>query len=112
VTWLCRDVLDTGLADASADVVLSFDSFPHFHSRAALLGEVARWLRPRGAFLVWHDVGREQLAEVHRRAGPVVEHDLLPPVPAFARLAEAAGLRVEVAEEDEVSYTFLARRAG
>ena len=110
VTWLCRDVLATGIPSGSADVVLCFDAFPHFHSRVALLGEVARWLRPGGAFLLWHDVGREQLASVHRRAGPAVENDLLPPVAVLAALVAEAGLRVERADEDETSYTLLARR--
>ena len=112
VTWLCRDVLDTGIPAASADVVLCFDAFPHFHSRAALLAETARWLKPGGAFLVWHDVGREHLERVHRRAGPAMERDLLQPVPALAELAAAAGFRVERADEDETSYTLLARRPG
>lgn len=112
VTWLCRDVLETGLCSGSADVVLCFDAFPHFPDGAAVLAEAVRWLRPGGAFLLWHDVGREQLARVHRRAGPAVENDLLPPVAALATLAAAAGLEVEIAEEDETSYTFLARRPG
>ena len=109
-TWLCRDVHDTGIGTASADVVLCFDAFPHFHGRPALLAEVARWLRPGGAFLLWHDVGREQLERVHRRAGPAVENDLLPPVAELAGLAAAAGFVVEVAAEDEASYTLLARK--
>lgn len=112
VTWLCRDVLETGLSSGSADVVLCFDSFPHFPDGAAVLAEGARWLRPGGAFLLWHDVGREQLARVHRRAGPAVENDLLPPVADLATLAAAAGLEVAIAEEDDVSYTLLARRPG
>jgi SAM-dependent methyltransferase len=112
VTWLCRDVLATGLASGSADVVLCFDSFPHFPDGAAVVVEAARWLRPGGAFLLWHDVGREQLAQVHRRAGPAVENDLLPPVGDLADLVAAAGLEVGIAEEDEGSYTFLARRPG
>ena len=110
ITWICRDVLATGLSSGSADVVLCFDSFPHFPDGAAVLKEAARWLRPGGAFLLWHDVGREQLARIHRRAGPAVENDLLPPVDALATLADAAGLEAEIAVEDEVSYTFLARR--
>lgn len=112
VTWLCRDVLQTGLSSGSVDVVLCFDSFPHFPDGAAVVAEAARWLRPGGTFLLWHDVGREQLAQVHRRAGPAVENDLLPPVADLAALAAAAGLVVGIAEEDEVSYTFLARRVG
>lgn len=110
VTWLCRDVLDTGLATGSADVVLCFDAWPHFPDGEAVLREVARWLRPGGAFLLWHDVGREQLAHVHRRAGPPVDRDLLPPVADLAASGRAAGLVVELAREDESSYTFLARR--
>ena len=112
VTWLCRDVLETGLASGSADIVLCFDAFPHFSDGAAVLREAARWLRPGGTFLLWHDVGREQLARVHRRAGPAVENDLLPPVADLASLAAATGLEFAIAEEDEVSYTFLARRVG
>lgn len=112
VTWLCRDVLETGIPSGSADVVLCFDAFPHFPDGAAVLAEAARWLRPGGAFLLWHDVGREQLARVHRRAGPAVENDLLPPVADLAATAVAVELEVAIAEEDEVSYTFLARRVG
>lgn len=112
VTWLCSDVHAAGIAPGSADVVLCFDAFPHFHTPAALLGAVARWLRPDGAFLLWHDIGREALASVHRRAGPAVENDLLPPVSDLAKLVAAAGLAVEVADEDDASYTLLARRAG
>lgn len=111
VKWLCRDVLATGLKPGSADLVLCFDAFPHFPDGAAVLREVARWLRTDGAFLIWHDVGREQLASVHRRAGPPVDDDLLPPVGDLATLARSAGLRVELAEEDERSYTLLARRS-
>lgn len=110
VTWLCRDVLATELASESADVVLCFDAFPHFPDGAAVLREAARWLRPGGDFLLWHDVGREQLARVHQRAGAAVENDLLPPVTDLASLARAAGLEVGIAEEDEISYTLLARR--
>ncbi|MCC6133553.1 MAG: class I SAM-dependent methyltransferase [Acidobacteria bacterium] len=108
--WLCRDVLETGLPSALTDIVLCFDSFPHFPDRAAALGEIWRWLRPGGRFLLWHDIGRDQLADVHRRAGPPVDADVLPPVEVLARLAEAAGFLIECAEEDQESYTLLARR--
>lgn len=110
VTWLCRDVLDTGLEGSCADLVLCFNAFPHFSDGAAVLGEAWRWLKPGGRLLLWHDLGRERLAEVHRRAGRAVEGDLLLPAAALAATARAAGFLVERAEEDEVSYTFLARR--
>ncbi|MCE7959234.1 MAG: class I SAM-dependent methyltransferase [Acidobacteria bacterium ACB2] len=110
VTWLLSDVHAAEITAGSADVVLCFDAFPHFHGRAALLAAVARWLRPDGAFLLWHDIGREALASVHRRAGPAMENDLLPPVSELATLAAAAGLTVRLAAEDDASYTLLTRR--
>lgn len=112
VTWICRDVLETRLPDGEADLVLSFDAFPHFTDSDAVLREARRWLVPGGRLLIWHDLGRERLAEVHRRAGRVVEDDLLPPAAALAASAQEAGLAVERAEEDERSFTLLARRPG
>lgn len=112
VTWLCRDVLETGLGDATVNLVLCFNAFPHFPDGLGVLREVRRWLRRRGAFLLWHDLGRESLAEVHRRAGESVERDLLPPVAELADGAVTAGLAVERAEEDGSSYTLLGKRPG
>ncbi len=112
VEWLCRDVLDTGLADASVDAVLCFNAFPHFPDPAAVAREAERWLRPRGPVLVWHDIGRERLAAIHGDGPPPIRQDLLPPVNRLAALFADAGLVVERAEEDESSFTLLARRAG
>lgn len=110
VTWLCRDVLDTGMKGSCVDLVLCFNAFPHFPDGAAVLGEARRWLKPGGRLLLWHDLGRERLAEVHQRAGRAIEGDLLLPATVLAAVARAAGLLVERAEEDDASYTFLARR--
>jgi SAM-dependent methyltransferase len=102
-------VLHTGLPDAAADTVVCFNSFPHFRQSTALAREAARWLRPEGTMLVWHDIGREQLARIHGDGPPVIRADLLPPVGELATLFRAAGFVVERAEEDEDSYLLLAR---
>jgi demethylmenaquinone methyltransferase/2-methoxy-6-polyprenyl-1,4-benzoquinol methylase len=110
VTWLCRDVLDAGLPAACADLVLCFDAWAHFPDGPAVLREVRQWLTPGGRLLLWHDVGRERLAEVHRRAGHAVSNDLLPPVESLAVAVREAGLSVVRAEEDDRSWTLFARR--
>jgi SAM-dependent methyltransferase len=110
VAWFCADIADQPLPAAAYDVVLCFDAFAHFPEPARALEIFARWLVPGGRLLVWHDIGRERLAEIHGHAGPPLEGDRLPPVETLARLARAAGLEVVSAAEDEDSYTLLARR--
>lgn len=110
VSWLCADALQAPVPAGSLDVVLCFDALPHFPDLQQALSVLAAWLAPGGRLLVWHDIGRERLAAVHGKAGPPLDGDLLPPVGELAPFARAAGLQVERAEEDESSYTFLARR--
>jgi demethylmenaquinone methyltransferase/2-methoxy-6-polyprenyl-1,4-benzoquinol methylase len=110
ITWLCRDMLDTGLCDLSVDVVLCFNTFPHFPDPAAAVREMTRWVRSRGQLLVWHDAGREEIAAAHSEAAPPIVDDRLPPVEQLAGLVVASGLEIVRAEEDAASYTLLARR--
>jgi ubiquinone/menaquinone biosynthesis C-methylase UbiE len=110
IAWICRDVLGTAIADTSVDAVLCFNAFPHFPDPTATAREAARWLRPGGPLLVWHDIGREQLAAIHGGGPPPIREDLLLPVGRLAEIVAAAGLVVERAEEDGNSYTLLARR--
>jgi len=110
IEWVCRDVLESGIEDAAVDVVLCFNAFPHFPDRPATLSEMARWLRPGGPVLIWHDISRERLAEIHAGSAPAIQADRLPPVGELAALAREAGLVVDRSEEDEEAYTLLAHR--
>lgn len=109
-SWLCADALEAGVPAGSVDVLLCFDTLPHFPDPTRAISTFARWLAPGGRLLVWHDIGRERLAVIHGQAGPPLDGDLLPPVEELSLLATSAGLLVDRAEEDETSYTFLATR--
>ncbi len=110
IEWVCRDVLETGIRDGAADGVLCFNALPHFPDRPATLSEMLRWLRPGGFVLIWHDIGRERLAEIHAGSASAIQADRLPPVDELAALARAAGLVVDRSQEDEGAYTLLAHR--
>lgn len=110
VSWLCADVVEASVPEGAVDVLLCFDALPHFADPGRALASFARWLAPGGRLLIWHDIGRERLAQVHAQAGPPLDRDLLPPVEELSPLAISAGLLVRRAEEDETSYTFLASR--
>jgi SAM-dependent methyltransferase len=112
IEWLCRDALAAHLGCASVDVVLCYNTWPHFDDAAAVAREIARWLRPGGHALVWHDIGRARLAETHAGAAGPISADRLQPVSDLAAIFSAAGFEVQRAEEDDASYTLLARRTG
>jgi demethylmenaquinone methyltransferase/2-methoxy-6-polyprenyl-1,4-benzoquinol methylase len=110
VEWLCADVLNAGLPSTSLEAVLCYNTWPHFDDPGAVAAEFARWLKPRGFVLVWHDIGRERLAEIHSGAGGPIAHDRLPPVAELGALFSQSGFGVLRADEDADSYTLLARR--
>jgi ubiquinone/menaquinone biosynthesis C-methylase UbiE len=112
IEWLCRDVLEARLGCASVDAVLCYNTWPHFDDPPAVAREIARWLKPGGRVLVWHDIGRARLAEIHAGAAGPISADRLPPVRELAAVFSTAGFDVQRAEEDDSSYTLLARRAG
>jgi ubiquinone/menaquinone biosynthesis C-methylase UbiE len=109
IEWPCADVLGTGLASASVDVVLCYNTWPHFDDPAAVAREFRRWLKPRGVALVWHDIGRERLATIHAGAGGPIAGDRLPPVADLGALFSESGFGVLHAHETADSYTLLAR---
>jgi len=108
--WQACDVLETGLACGSVDVVLCFNTLPHFADLPRVVREFARWLRDGGRVLVWHDAGREKIAAIHGHVGGPIGADCLPPARDLGALFERCGLEVTVAEETPTSYAVLAQR--
>ena len=111
IEWRCTDVLATGIEPASVDVVLCYNTWPHFDDPSAVARAFARWLKPRGVALVWHDIGRERLALIHSEAGGPIAGDRLPPVDELGALFTETGFGILRADEDADSYTLLARRS-
>ena len=110
VTWMACDVLDAGVTCGSVDVVLCYNTLPHFPDKERVLREWVRWLRDGGHVLVWHDVGREKIAEIHGHVGGAIGADHLPAAKDLAKLMVTCGLTVHVAEESPTSYAVLAER--
>ena len=63
----------------SFDVVVCHNSFPHFRNKKQALQSLRSVLRSGGQLLILHEISREKVNEVHRRAAAVEIHrDLLP----------------------------------
>lgn len=109
--WLQADVHHLPLRSGAADRITCHNSFAHFEDRSAALGELARVLLPDGLLFILHDIPREQVNAIHRRAeSPRVRRHLLPPVEVAVAQVAAAGFEVlDCADADH--YRIVARRA-
>lgn len=96
-------------APASFDRVVCHQVFPHFDDKPAALARMTALLKPGGVLTVVHFMNSEVINDTHRKAGTVVEQDLLPPPEEMARLLDQTGLSLELLLDDELGYLLKAR---
>lgn len=98
------------LAEAdSFDRVVCHQVFPHFDDQPAALAHLVKLLKPGGILTVVHFMPSSAINDTHRKAGTVVEKDMLPPPEEMRRLMNQAGLGVETLVDDELGYLLKAR---
>ncbi len=94
---------------ASFDRVVCHQVFPHFDDQPAALAHMKGLLKPGGVLTVVHFMPSAVINDTHRKAGTVVEQDLLPPPEEMGRMMAQAGLGLEVLVDDELGYLLKAR---
>lgn len=109
---LCAALEDLEQPAASFDRVVCHQVFPHFDDQPAALGRLAGLLRPGGVLVVAHFINSHEINDTHRKAGTVVEGDLLPPPEVMRRMVAEAGLVLEWQADDGLGYFLKARRLG
>lgn len=67
VRFIRRDLAETGIADGSMDVVYSISVLEHTERMEAVIGELARVLRPGGILAVTFDISLDGLGEISLR---------------------------------------------
>lgn len=82
------------LPERAFDAVVCHQVFPHLNDKPRALERMACLLKPQGHLIISHFIGREEINDVHRKAGTVVEHDLLPDAAEMRELLEAGGFDV------------------
>lgn len=108
------------LADAAAvleprgsyDRVICSSVVPHFADVGTALRALAALLRPGGALLICHDLGRAQLAAVHHRHGGAVAADRLPEPATLGDVLREAGLEVVALCDTPDRFWMLAFKRG
>ena len=91
------------------DLILCHQVFPHFNDKDRALRTMTTALKREGELIVFHFINFSQINDYHRKAGSVVEKDLLPEEPEMRRLFEEHGLMVQFVIDDEQGYFLSAR---
>lgn len=94
---------------ASFHRVVCHQVFPHFDDQPAALAHLVKLLKPGGVLTVVHFMPSAVINDTHRKAGTVVEKDMLPPPEEMRRMMEHAGLELETLVDDELGYLLKAR---
>jgi len=95
---------------ASFHRVICHQVFPHFDDQTAALELMTSLLKPGGILLVVHFMPSAVINDTHRKAGTVVEKDLLPEPGEMKDMVAAAGLELETQVDDDLGYLVKARR--
>lgn len=96
---------------SSIDVVVCHNSFPHFRYKMQALQSLRSVLRAGGQLLILHEISRERVNEVHRRAAAVEIHqDLLPEKDEMHQLLAGGGFSEIQINDDLNHYSAVARK--
>jgi ubiquinone/menaquinone biosynthesis C-methylase UbiE len=90
---------------AKYDLVFLFNGFPHFSSPEKFFSHSCEILSPGGQLCIAHSMTREQLNEHHRKAGKVVEKDVLISDQEFHALYRAAGFSQIVVDSSDCFFS-------
>lgn len=98
--------------DAYFHQIICFHVFPHFVHQDEVLREFGRVLRADGTLWIAHLMGRAQVNEVHRNAGPPLDTHLLPDDDTLRGVLAASGFSMLDVVEDANGFSVRAVPTG
>ncbi len=75
------------------DVVIIFNSFPHFTDKEKTISECYRVLRKGGRLIVGHSLTPKEINQLHRDVGPEVAEHQLPGKEVFIKMFSKSGFK-------------------
>ncbi len=105
---LCIAVERCQLPREGFDAVVCHQVFPHFDDKLAILKRLVEGLAHSAVLIVSHFIGSAEINDVHHKAHPAVSNDFMPSETEMRRLFQAAGLRIDLLEDDDNGYLLIA----
>jgi SAM-dependent methyltransferase len=92
------------------DLILCHQVFPHIEEKAFALQRLNDLLVPGGKVVVFHFIDFDEINDVHRKAGSVVQNDRMPEKPEMELLFDNAGFTIEFIRNDKNGYFLMAHK--
>lgn len=90
------------------DLILCHQVFPHMENKGACLEKFHGLLAPGGKVVIFHFIGLEEINNVHRKAGTVIENDMMPDNLEMERLFKGAGFTIKFIRNGGDGYFLMA----
>lgn len=89
---------------SSFDLIMCHQVFPHLEDQQACVDRFADLLKPQGQLVIHHLINWHEINDVHRKAGSVVEDDLMPNERELRQIIASSGLVLQWFYDNEWGY--------
>jgi len=110
ISFLCTDIVNSGLPDEAFNAVVCYSVFPHFDDKPKTLSEICRVLQPGGRIFIAHTSSRQAINDIHRSLPEVCGH-VFPENDDMQRLLSEAGFEDIHISEGQEHYFVSARKS-
>ncbi len=97
-------VEDLKFMDNSFDMIICHQVFPHFENKKNVLLMMQKILKKGGKLIVHHFISLKEINDVHRKAGTIVQNDIMPDSKDMKTLFADAGLKIIFIRDGENGY--------
>lgn len=92
---------ETPYAPSNFDIILCFNSFPHFDDKDWAMDIMSQALKPGGRLAIYHLENSDDVNDRHLDYGPPIDHDWLPEEGELKAMFASAGLRLTEFRDDD-----------
>lgn len=110
ISFICADIMESGLPDNAFDAAICYSVFPHFENKLRALKEIYRLLKRNGWLFICHTSSRQQINDIHRSIPEVCSH-LFPENNEMREMLKESGF-IDVSIDDGLNdYLASARKS-
>ncbi|AZR72247.1 hypothetical protein BBF96_01845 [Anoxybacter fermentans] len=104
IEFIVGDIYSYPLTERKYDLILCYSVFPHLKDKEGILRRFGLLLKHGGWLVIFHSESRENINNLHHKAGKEVKEDYLPPADQVVKMAEKFGYNAKRVVDDDRMY--------